>query len=184
MNGRGGAAQNPLQGDFGESWLEAVAAGCDILHGRPTSLDLEKADVELVLQGLHNGSYNPTVKVQVKTTGISNLRRQPDGFSYDLDLGTYDVLRRTDHTVPRILAVIGVETQGSRVRLHDDGTLLLGIGAWVSLEGYPASGNASSQAVILPAVNTLDGAGLEKMLATYGVRKTTVVPDFDPWGAS
>ncbi|GAA4223819.1 hypothetical protein GCM10022254_01870 [Actinomadura meridiana] len=32
--------QNTLQGDFGEAWLEAVAAGCGLLHGRPTTVDL------------------------------------------------------------------------------------------------------------------------------------------------
>lgn len=184
MSGRSGARQNPLQGDFGECWLEAVAAGCDILHGRPTTLDFEKADVELVLMGECGGSYNPTVKVQVKTTGISELRNQSDGFSYDLDLETYNVLRRTDHVVPRILAVIGVEAPGGRVRLHDDGTLLVGFGAWVSLEGHPPSGNSTSQVVNLPEGNTLDASGLEKMLVTYGVRRTSRVPDFDPWGAS
>jgi hypothetical protein len=41
------ARDNALQGDFGEAWLEAVAAGCGLLHGRPSTVDLEKADVEL-----------------------------------------------------------------------------------------------------------------------------------------
>jgi Domain of unknown function (DUF4365) len=179
-----GALQNPLQGDFGEQWLEAVAAGCDILHGRPTTLDLEKADVELTLMGEHGGSVNPTVKVQVKTMALSDLRKQDDGYSYDLDIKTYDVLRRTNHAVRRILAVIAVDEPGKRVRLHDEGTLLGGIGAWASLEGLPASANETSQVVKLPLGNTLDGPGLEKMLVTYGVRGTSIVPEFDPWGES
>ena len=61
------AADNALQGDFGEAWLEAVAAGCRLLHGRPSTLDLDKADVEVTLLGIAAGTYNPTVKVQVKT---------------------------------------------------------------------------------------------------------------------
>ena len=185
MSGRSLVAQNPEQGDFGETWLEAVAAGCEILHGRPATLDLQKADVQLTLRGLHNGTYNPTVKVQVKTLGISTLRMKSElEYSYDLDLETYDVLRRTDHSTRRILAVIGVEVPGKRVRLHDEGTLLVGTGAWVSLEGAPASRNTSQQVVTLPVANKLDSAGLEQMLKTYGVRKTTIVPDFDPWGTS
>ena len=81
--------QNALQGDFGEAWLEAVAAGCGILHGRPTSLDLQKADVHLYLRALVNGVYNPSVLVQVKTT--TTLRRIGDGgdYSFDLDIETY-----------------------------------------------------------------------------------------------
>jgi Domain of unknown function (DUF4365) len=118
VTGKGAADRNPLQGDFGEAWLEAVAAGCNLLHGCSTTLDLEKADVELVLRGVVNGTYNPTVKVQVKTT--QTLRRlQGGGFSYDLDVETYDVLRRDDHSVRRILAVIEVAPEGQRVRLQD-----------------------------------------------------------------
>jgi Domain of unknown function (DUF4365) len=184
MSGRTGARQNPLQGDFGECWLAAVAAGCGILHSPATTVDLEKADLELVLLGDHRGSYHPTVKVQVKTTRISELRRSSDGFSYDLDRETYDALRRTDHVVRRILVVIWVEAPGGCIRLNDDGTLLVGFGAWVSLEGCPPSENSTSQVVNLPESNTLDGPGLEKMLMTYGVRRTTDVPDFDAWGAS
>ena len=174
------AADNALQGDFGEAWLEAVAAGCRLLHGRPSTLDLDKADVEVTLLGIAAGTYNPTVKVQVKTE--VNLRIDQDGYLvYNLDMATYNVLRRTDHSVRRILAVIGLSGDGGRVRLDPDGTLLIGYGAWASLEGYPPSDNATSQVVRLPASNTLDGPGLDLMLRTYGVPRSTPVPDVDPW---
>ncbi len=174
---------NVLQGDFGEAWLEAVAAGCGLLHGRPTKSDLEKADVELVLPRTVAGTYNPTVKVQVKTE--INLRRDSDGnLIYNLDMATYNVLRRQDHSVRRILAVIGLSGDGSRVRLHPDGTLLVGSSGSVSLEGYPASSNVASQVVLLPASNTLDQPGLHRMLTTYGVSRSTPVPEVDPWTIS
>lgn len=73
----GGVRENQEQGDFGEAWLHVIAAGSNILHGTPTTLDLEKADVELVLQGDVDGMYCPTVKVQVKTT--ASLRRAEQG---------------------------------------------------------------------------------------------------------
>lgn len=172
--------ENALQGDFGEAWLEAVAAGCGLSHGRPDTLDLDKADVQLMLRGVVRGTYNPTVKVQVKTE--VGLGPDKDGmFSYDLDIVTYDVLRRQDHVVRRILAVIGLDTAGSRVRLHDDGTLLIGRGAWVSLEGLPQSSNRTKQVVKLPAVNTIDPLGLERMLTEYGVRSTDPVPAIVLW---
>jgi len=108
--------KNALQGDFGESWLRAVAAGCGLLHGRPTTVDLDKADVELTQRGVVDGTYCPTVKVQVKTT--SNLRIADDGrIVYDLDVATYEVLRRTDHSVRRVLVVIGLSDDGARVQL-------------------------------------------------------------------
>lgn len=68
------------------------------------------------------------------------------------------------------------------MRLHADGTLLIGHGAWVSLEGFSASDNAKTQVVCLPAANTLDRRGLLLMLRTYGVRRSTPVPDVDAWG--
>jgi hypothetical protein len=172
--------QNSLQGDFGEMWLSTVAASCGLLHGRPTTLDLEKADVELVGLGQWRAMSHPTVKVQVKTT--SDLREENDYFIYDLDVATYNVLRQDNETVRRVLAVFRLPRYGQRIRLLKSGTLLAGRGAWVSLEGYPGTGNSSSQAVRLPVANTIDRAGLERMLATYGVRSSTPVPPVDAWG--
>src|SRR5829696_4630523 len=104
MAASSGGEENILQGDFGEMWVEAVAAGSGISHGRPHTTDLEKADVELTLREVVNGTYHPTVKVQVKTT--TALRQSENGLlAYDLDIATYDVLRRLDHSVRRILVV-------------------------------------------------------------------------------
>lgn len=176
----GGAAANAFQGDFGEAWLEAVAAGANILHGRPASLDFDKADVQLTLLGEYGGTYNPTVKVQVKTA--TDLRELATGdYSYDLDVVTYDILRRTDHSVPRVLAVIGLSHAGERVRLQEDGTLLVGVGAWVSLRGRPAV-STETTAVHLPRANTIDAEGLRTMLIQHGARRSTVVPEADVWG--
>lgn len=174
--------RNALQGDFGEAWLRAVAAGCGISHGRPDELDLDKADVQLMLREVIRGTYHPTVKVQVKTE--VNLRQGRDGmYSFSLDIKTYDVLRRSDHVVRRVLAVIGLEPEEPRVRLEPGGTLLVGRGAWICLEGMPASANTSSQVVRLPAANTIDHAGLRRMLTEHGVRSSTPVPAVDPWSS-
>jgi hypothetical protein len=171
---------NAIQGDFGETWLEVVASGCGLLHGRPTTLDLDKADVQLTLRGYVGGTYSPTVLVQVKTE--ADLRIDADGsLVYNLDVPTYNVLRRDDHSVRRVLVVISLAREGGRVRLHEDGTLLIGRGAWVSLEGYPPTENTTSQVIKLPAANTLDEPGLNAMLSTCGVRVSSSVPDVDNW---
>lgn len=173
---------NSLQGDFGETWLEVVAAGSGILHGRPTTLDLEKADIELVWRGKLGKISYPTIKAQVKTT--RRLPRLASGdFVYDLDVRTYEVLRQTDHSVPRVLVVF--ETADTeRFRITADGTLLLGIGAWSSLEGLPATTNSATVAVTLPASNTLDRSGLERMLSTCGTGASTIISEPNPWGES
>ncbi|MBO0804114.1 MAG: DUF4365 domain-containing protein [Nocardiopsaceae bacterium] len=171
---------NIFRGDYGEAWLRAVAAGSGLLHGRPTSLDLEKADVELVRRGFCNGVWNPTVKVQVKTT--VDLREEDGHFAYDLDVATYDVLRRDNETVRRILAVFRLPKTGDKIRLLKKGTLLAGNGAWASLEGQPPTANKTSQIVRLPVANTIDRAGLEHMLETYGGRASTPACEIDAWG--
>lgn len=177
---RGGNFRNVLQGDFGEAWLGAVAAGCDLIHGRPSTVDLDKADVLLTKVGLWEGTYSPTVMAQVKTT--TDLRRLGSGaMSYDLDVATFNVLCRTDHAVRRVLVVIGLSDVGEKVVLQDGGTLLVGAGGWVSLEGLPPSENQATEAVELPLGNTLDRVGLERMLREYGVRRSTPVPDLDLW---
>jgi hypothetical protein len=172
--------QNPLQGDFGEAWVEVIAAACGLLHGRPTTLDLEKADVELVRLGVVAGTFNPTVKVQVRTT--HDLRDiSEEALAYDLDVGTYNVLRRTDHSVRRVLVVIGLSEQAARVRLTDEGILLVGRAAWVSLEGHPPTSNTGTVVVKLPKQNAVDPRGLQRLLELHGVRRSTPVPITDPW---
>lgn len=112
--------ENTLAGDFGEAWLEAVAAGSGLVHGRPATLDLEKADVELVLREEVGDTYNPSVKVQVKTT--HDLREVGgDLLAYDLDVATYEVLRRDNHSYRRILAVIKLSDDGEKIRLQEEG---------------------------------------------------------------
>jgi hypothetical protein len=120
------------------------------------------------------------VNAQVKTS--IDLRKGAGYFSYDLDIPTYDILRMDNAAVRRVLIVIGLNREGERVVLKRDGTLLVGRGAWVSLEGLPASKNVTSQVVKLPVTNTLDRPGLERMLTMYGVRSSTRVPDVDAWG--
>jgi hypothetical protein len=174
------AEENAIQGDFGEAWLEVVAAAYGVSHGRPATLDLEKADVQLTLREELAGTYHPTVKVQVKTTADLRLTDEGD-MVYDLDVNTHNVLCRTNHSVRRVLLVIKVSEDGERVRLAEDGTLLVGSAAWVSIEGAEPTSNAATCAVTLPKANTVDEPGLLRMLRTFGVRRTTELPDFDPW---
>lgn len=34
-------------GEFGESWVKAVAAGCGLIQGPPGTLDLQKSDIQM-----------------------------------------------------------------------------------------------------------------------------------------
>jgi hypothetical protein len=169
-----------IQGDFGEAWLEVVAAAQGLGHNRGDTLDFDKADVILTLREEVGNTYHPSVKVQVKTT-IHAREDEGGNLIYDLDAQTHNILCKTNHSTRRTLVVVEVSADGERVRLAEDGTLLVGRAAWVSLEGRDTTDNTRTKAVTLPAANTVDEPGLRRMLETYGVRRTTDLPDFNPW---
>lgn len=172
--------ENAIQGDFGEAWLEVVAAAQGLGHNRGDTLDFDKADVILTLREEVGGTYHPSVKVQVKTT--IDARADEDGnLVYDLDARTHNILCKTNHSTRRTLVVVELSADGERVRLADGGTLLVGRAAWVSIEGCEPTDNMSTKAVTLPAGNTVDESGLRRMLEVYGVRRTTDLPAFNPW---
>ena len=168
-----------MQGDFGEKWLAAVASGCGMQAVPVGCPDLDKADIEITYLGELNGWASPSIKVQVKTTeGL----RLPAGHAaaFDLDVPTYDVLRKTNQFTPRILVVFRLEP-GRRVDVEEQATHLVGRGYWASLAGLDATPNTRSVAVRLPLGNKVDGPGLQKMLEEFGVRHSSIVPEVLPW---
>lgn len=168
-----------MQGDFGEKWLAAVASGCGLQAVPVNCPDLDKADVEITYLGELNGWSSPSIKVQVKTTEDLRLPAG-DAAAFDLDIPTYDVLRRTNQFTPRILVVFRLEP-GRRVEVEEQATHLVGRGYWASLAGLDATTNTSSVAVRLPLENMVDGTGLQKMLEDFGVRRSSFVPEVSPW---
>jgi len=171
---------NALQGDFGESWLEVVAAGCGLIHGRPGKVDLEMADVELTFQGELSGTLNPCVKAQVKTTTAFRAG-DVNAVSYDLDVATYRFLRRTNHAVRRVLVVFEV-VRPQLFRLEEEpGTILLGRGLWTSLEAMPDTTNQATESIRIPVTNTVDRDGLRRMMEELGTPKSSVVPTISGW---
>ncbi|GAA4731156.1 hypothetical protein GCM10023350_13090 [Nocardioides endophyticus] len=172
--------RNLLQGDFGEAWVHTAAAGCGIDHGTHATVDRIKADIRLTHSGIIGGVRNPSVLVQVKTT--IDLRDHDTHWAYDLDAATHEVLRQTDHQTRRILAVIGLSEDGETLRLEQDGTLLVGQTSWVSLEGLDATDSTSTQVVYLPKDQVLDPDGFQAMLSTYGVPRSSQVPEVNEWG--
>jgi hypothetical protein len=174
-----GVQHNTEQGNFGETWLEVIAAAAGMTHSRSTP-DVDKADIDVTLLEELRGVYHPSVKVQVKTE--LGLTPDADGvLRYRLDATTYDFLRRMDHGCARALVVFGLDRSGERVRLEADGTLLCGIGRWANLYGM---GPAPDKSVVidLPAANMLDTAGIREMVVKCGVRQSTQGDESDVWG--
>lgn len=177
--------QRLLSGDFGESWVHVCAAGSGIGHGGPgndpdETTDIRKADVRLTMDGEFRGWRDASVRVQVKTA--ADLRdHSDDEWAYDLDVATYNLLRQGNFQTRRILAVIGLSDASETVTVTPRGTLLVGQSAWVSLEGLPVSTNTETQVVYLPKDNVLDEQGLKRMLAEYGVPRSSPVQEVDEW---
>jgi hypothetical protein len=173
---------NVLQGEFGEAWVRGVASGCGLLQGHPFSLDLWKTDVLIASPSSGNDTAELTVRIQVKTT--LGFHEHDDGTaSFDLDAADYNGLT-VSRSIRRLLAVIWLERDGTRIRLQEDGTLFVGHAAWMSLEDAPPTSNTTTVAVRMPLANTLDGAGFHRMLNQHGAPRSTPVPDVDPWGGS
>ncbi len=172
---------NILQGEFGESWIRSVAAGSGLLHGHPFTLDLWWTDVLLGLPAYTPEDPEQTVRVQVKTT--TGFSPRDDGtVSYELAIRDYNALR-VRRNIRRVLAVVWLSTEGSRIRLEADGTLMVGHAAWMSLEDLPESSNATSVSVGIPLANKVDEPGLRRMLGEFGVPRSTDVPDVKVWEA-
>ena len=172
--------ESSILGDFGEHWLRVCASGVNLLHGSPDSRDLIRADVSVTYDGSAWGTSNPSVWVQVKTT--QNAREgEDDSLTFDLDVETYNVLRRTDSHTRRLLLVVKVSDLDEKIQLAPDGTLLRGTARWVSIEGWPETFNTESVAVRLPGENRVDQQGLLRMLEEYGTRRSTPVPEIDGW---
>jgi hypothetical protein len=164
-------------GEFGESWVKAVAAGSGLLQGQAATLDFQKADIQITMV---DGAVDPTVQVQVKTTE-QPIDVDGDHARFSVDAATYNALRGANRVVRRVLAVIWVERDGGRVRLATDGTLLVGRAAWVSLEDLPETTNTTGVTVRVPLANTIDPDGLRRLLQQFGVPRSTPVASIDPW---
>ena len=173
---------NLHQGDLGECWLEVVAAASGLSHGRPATQDIQKSDIQLTMSGVVAGYYDPTVQVQVKTA-VGLVPNSDDTLSFELDVDTYNALRQR-RTVKRVLMVVVLPREADRVRIEPEGTLLVGLSAWVSLEGEPETRNVATITVRVPLANRVDPSGLVDMLTRYGTPSSTRVPSVDPWGVA
>lgn len=179
---KGTGQESITHGDFGEMWLEVAAASIGLLHGKAPIPDLEKADVEVTYNGELNGFLNPSVKIQVKTT-TQNFSVDPASgdMTYGLDAKTYGFLRKENHCTPRAVAVVGLNGNGQRSRVTDEGLLLLGHARWVDLKGAPESQNAATVSITLPGCNTFDQFGLMEMIGTIGIPRSTRATPQDYW---
>ena len=171
---------NVDRGRFGELWLRTVVSGFRLSHGVPDEGDMLKADLSITLPREEvAGLSNAGVWVQVKTT-IEAMPSNGDGALYDLDVKTYDVLRRGNNRTRRVLVVFWL-TADDNVSVQSDMTALIGSGLWASLEGQPPTDNKETIRVELPHDNVLDRDGLLRMLKEYGVPSTSKVPAIDLW---
>jgi len=149
---------------FSGAYIRAVcaAAGCGV---EAVSLDNDKVDY-LVRSRFQGKILNkPQIDIQAKCERSGAATSDP--ISYSLDLETYDNLRDDKVCIPRILVLVLVPNEVQDWLGQTEQALEVRHCAyWVSLNGFPASANTSSQTVYIPRKNLFGPQVLQSMMVT------------------
>lgn len=151
-------AHSARQESFGDAFLMAIAsvAGCALSRPKP---DDDSVDWTLSCRL----PRRPKIDVQMKTNRAD--RSDAATISYALKRKNYDDLRLTDLVVPRLLVLVTVPGNTEEwLSLTREQLVLKRAVFWLSLAGYPDSGNTASVNVAVPRENLLTPEVLERMM--------------------
>jgi hypothetical protein len=146
------------------AYLQAVAAhaGVNVLY----QLFDYGTDVSLRAVDVRDGRYEDAgevVDVQLRSTTRAIVR--DDAIAYDLDVRTYEYLRRSPANRPRILVLLVMPEVEAEWLAQDEAELRLRRCAyWLSLREADPSGAASSVRVSIPRTNVFDAPALTQLL--------------------
>jgi hypothetical protein len=92
------------------------------------------------------------IDVQLRSSTLAEVRDQ--AVVYDLDVRTYDYLRREDALAPRILVLLVLPADAvDWLRQSEAALELRRCAYWVSLRGVPETANTSSVRITIPRTN-------------------------------
>ncbi|MFE3626092.1 DUF4365 domain-containing protein [Streptomyces goshikiensis] len=129
------------------------------------NVDKDGVDVTLRSRGL-------MVDIQLKCTQSPRVVRS--GYSFDLDVETYDKLRDPERSAPGHLALLIVPPDIGRWVIHQPDSIVLSChGYWASLYGLGKATGTSSTAISLPEHQELTAKAMGSMFdaarrMTYG----------------
>ena len=109
--------------------------------------------------------------VQLKATSRIPLER--DGkWSFSLPIKQYDKLRSDRITSPRILVLLILPEDPNEWLIHtEDGLIAKRCAYWVSLRGFRASDNQSTQTIYLPKTQVFSPSRLRELMTRFSRRE-------------
>lgn len=156
-----------LKEAYQEGLIRSIAAASGIVVARP-EID-EGIDLILThrLPGTHTIDDVARMEVQLKATAAANSRTQT-GLVVKLKRDRYDLLRKVDPSVPRILIAMSVPpSQDDWVHASDKRARVRHAAYWVNLEGAPTS-SAAKVSVTAPFTQRLDDRALCDIMIRIG----------------
>jgi hypothetical protein len=143
-------SENTWRGAFGEGWFRTI---CTVAGCTAAKLDPDVVGTDFMV---HDQDCE-IIRVQVKATGSPTTTA--GGYSYALDVATYDRLRRG--STPGYLVVVVVHVPHPKWTGHTGkGSLARASAYWAKIAGLPAVTNVASATVSLPLGNMLTPAKL------------------------
>jgi hypothetical protein len=146
---------------FSKAYVRAVAAvaGCSV--DQPED-DYDSTDLRLKARIIEGAVSYPQLDLQLKCTSRDVI--DADCIRYPLILKNYNDLR-INCQVPRILVVVLVpENIAEWLEQSEQQMSIRYCAYWVSLRGFPATGNIKSVTVELPRSNLFTVEAIESMM--------------------
>ncbi len=165
--------RNHRQEGLCRAYVHAVASCCGMSWSTPSpdyGVDVTLIEIDM----LADRRSESGVKVDVQLRSTTRAALGLESVVYELDVRTYDFLRRPAPLIPRILVVLLLPPDEADWTHQTENELTLRRCAyWISLEGSQASKNRKSVRVVIPRANLFSAAallGLVRRIKTGGER--------------
>jgi hypothetical protein len=138
-------------GTFGEHWFRTVCSVAGLTTSRPVP---DTVGTDFVVQNCQS----ETIRVQVKTTESPHAIQ--GGYSFDLDVSTYNKLR-VGNTNAYLTLIVAKELHPRWTGHCHRGSTVRASAYWADLTGLPATTNTVTIAVRLPFEKLLTPLALQ-----------------------
>lgn len=158
--------ENIAKEQFSRAYVYAIASATKINASIP-AVDEDSIDIVFSTPGPGGTVRAPRLEAQLKCTAQNILKEKC--LTFPLPKKNYDELRAENVMVPRILIVVLVPPS-SELWIHQTEELL-GLrhcGYWLSLRGFPESGNKSIISVDVPRKNMFSSDSLCEIMKKIG----------------
>ncbi|MBK5962285.1 hypothetical protein CCR97_29450 [Rhodoplanes elegans] len=168
-----------LLDELGSAYLQAVAAGAGAVISAPRrdyGIDGTLTSIVRVPRRSAPGyKFIPTgaaVDYQLRTTAIAVV--DEDGFAFDIDARTYDLIVERTHAAARLyLIVVCFGADAGRWMALDRQRLILNASAFWWTASAPPTRNVSTVRVLIPASNRVTPDTIVELLAAAAERHAT-----------